>query len=272
MNNHLINLQDVAFLIPVRIDSISRLENLTGVVNYLQSHFSTTIYLCENDQVSRLNDALKTACTYVFQHNNNKLFARTAINNQLIKMSAAPICVLYDADVIIPPAQLLSAIDNIRSAAVHFSLPYDGTFTELDVYSKRLFLRHGDLNLLQGGNSYYNVNTRNSVGGCFVFRKTTYLKCGLENEYIKGWGHDDAERIKRIRKLGYQVHRPDGRLYHLWHERTDNSWFLDDTHELNSYTQYLKVCGMNREQLEKEITGWAWADGLSYHKQQPYAI
>ncbi|MBS0030250.1 galactosyltransferase-related protein [Chitinophaga sp. 22321] len=272
MNNTLTDLQDVAFLIPIRIDSASRLENLAYIVSYLQSYFSTAIYICENDQVSKLSKDITTACNCVFQYNTDKLFARTAINNQLINLSTAPICVLYDADVIIPPEQLLSAINHIRSGTVHFSLPYDGTFTDLDIYSKRLLLRHRNISLLKEGNSYYHINTRNSVGGCFVFRKSTYLKCGLENEHIRGWGHDDAERIKRIRKLGYQVHRADGRLYHLWHERAENSWFLDDTHELNSYTQYLRICGMTKAQLEKEIAGWSWITGLNQLKQQPYVI
>lgn len=253
------NLHDVAFLIPVRIDSNSRWQNLNAIVNYLLSHFSANIYLCENDKIPKTDVAIRKVCNYIFQENNELLFPRTTINNYLIRQASAPIGILYDTDVIIPPGQLLAAIDHIRSGKVHFSLPYDGTFTEVDAYTKRLFLRNGDIGFLQAGDAYYDVNTWNSVGGCFAFRKSTYLECGLENEYIKGWGHDDAERIKRIRKLGHQLYRPDGRLYHLWHERAENSWFLDQHHEMNSYLQYLKVCAMSRPALEKEIAGWEWA-------------
>ena len=50
--------------------------------------------------------------------------------------------------------------------------------------------------------------------GVFYVRSAEYKKCGLENEQIEGWGHDDAERIKRLTKLGYPVSRIHGPLYH----------------------------------------------------------
>ena len=42
-------LTDVTFLIPVRIDSIVRLENLLEVVNYILNFFNTRVFVLEAD-------------------------------------------------------------------------------------------------------------------------------------------------------------------------------------------------------------------------------
>ena len=43
------DLKDVTFMIPVRIDSIIRLENLISVVQYLSRHFDCRIMILEAD-------------------------------------------------------------------------------------------------------------------------------------------------------------------------------------------------------------------------------
>lgn len=43
------DLKDVTFMIPVRIDSIIRLENLISVVQYLFRHFDCRIMVLEAD-------------------------------------------------------------------------------------------------------------------------------------------------------------------------------------------------------------------------------
>lgn len=39
------NLMDIDFLIPIRIDSVERIENLMSNINYLIKHFDTNIYV-----------------------------------------------------------------------------------------------------------------------------------------------------------------------------------------------------------------------------------
>ncbi len=47
IHNNQIDLKDVTFIIPVRIDSIERLENLQLVTNYLLENFQTHILIVE---------------------------------------------------------------------------------------------------------------------------------------------------------------------------------------------------------------------------------
>ena len=50
-----IDLQDVTFIIPVRIDSEDRLENLHVVTRYLVKHFHSHILVIEADDIPRVN-------------------------------------------------------------------------------------------------------------------------------------------------------------------------------------------------------------------------
>ena len=44
------DLTDVTFLIPLRIDSIDRLENLLEVISFIDKHFDTNIHLLESSE------------------------------------------------------------------------------------------------------------------------------------------------------------------------------------------------------------------------------
>ena len=114
------------------------------------------------------------------------------------------------------------------------------------------------IDFLESGKSFYTVDTYNSVGGCFMFDIAEYKKCGMENENIEGWGHDDAERIKRLKKLGYEIFRPEGPLYHLWHPRSQNSYFFDEATAITSFEIYFNTCSIGKIQLQKEISTWHW--------------
>ncbi|MGV8137962.1 MAG: hypothetical protein AB2L20_22355 [Mangrovibacterium sp.] len=44
-----IDLKDVTFLIPIRIDSSQRLENILAVLRFLHSYFHTSVFVLEAD-------------------------------------------------------------------------------------------------------------------------------------------------------------------------------------------------------------------------------
>lgn len=259
-----IALKGVSFLIPVRIDHPDRLYNLDIVTDYLLRYFETSIWIWECDAVPKVPVSIRKreGIHYYFEESNEGLFRRTKINNQLIKSCPAPIGVLYDTDVIIPPARLLESVNQLRRGAVHFALPYDGSFVQVDRYHGRIFARSMDAAFLIDSLPLFMVDTYLSVGGCFVFDKGVYHRCGLENEAIEGWGHDDAERVKRLNKLGMKIYRPDGALFHLWHERGNNSWFYDQERATKSYQTYFELCKSDKIALEKQISQWEWGKDI----------
>ena len=78
----------------------------------------------------------------------------------------------------------------------------------------------------------------------------------MDNENMKAWGYDDDERVTRFRKLGLTVKRVDGTLYHLNHERTQNSTQSNQT--LINRNELQRISRMNTGELIKEIKSWGW--------------
>jgi predicted glycosyltransferase involved in capsule biosynthesis len=250
----------VTFLIPLRIDSYERFLNVQIVISYLTMYFKTNISVIEVDNIKKIPADIIPLVNYKFFKSNESCFFRTRINNKLIKSCNTKIGVLYDCDVILPLSQLINSINKIRQRSHLFALPYDGTFIQIDQYSKYLFMKTMDLDCFDRDWEIYDVDTFNSVGGCFAFNVKEYRKCGLENENIIGWGHDDIERKRRLSILGYDVYRPSGNLYHLFHERKNNSYFFDEEKKFNSYLEYLSICKLNKTQLRDNIKTWSWAN------------
>ena len=100
--------------------------------------------------------------------------------------------------------------------------------------------------------------TSSSVGGAFFVDRDIYLRAGGENEYFYGWGCEDLERVKRMEILGLPVCRAEGPLFHLYHPRKENSWYGSRELELQNRQEFLKVCGMTREELQAYIRTWKW--------------
>ncbi|UCS95061.1 hypothetical protein KZP23_08640 [Echinicola marina] len=253
-----INLKDLSFLIPVRIDHPDRLFNLEVIIAYLRKYFDTSIWIWENDVNQKVPNWIKENTHYRFESSHEGVFRRTRINNKLIKACDTPLAVLYDTDVIILPKQLINSVEMIRQQEARFSLPYDGRFVQVDRYHRKLFAKLLEPAILMESLSAFAVDTYLSVGGCFIFDRAAYRKCGMENEGIAGWGHDDAERVKRLGKLGQRIYRPEGPLFHLWHKRMANSWFYDNNQAVKSSQTYLQTCKADKEELESLIENWEW--------------
>ncbi len=55
-------------------------------------------------------------------------------------------------------------------------------------------------------------------GGVNLFNKEDFLKInGFSNEYW-GWGGEDDDLLKRIKSVGYDIYRRDGKFKSLYHE------------------------------------------------------
>jgi len=255
-------LKDTTFLIPVRIDSSYRIENLEIIIKYLKKYFDTNISVLESDAKPYASDFVKKNSHYTFTTSKDPVFRHSEINNRMIWRCLTPIGIIYDADVIVSPSQLETSISLIRSNKYSFAYPYDGCCMHVDYYNRRLFKEEVEIDFLTTGSSIYEINTHASVGGCFIFNIAAYKKCGLDNENIEGWGHEDAERAKRINKIGYCISRAKGPLYHLYHPRGSNSYFFDEKALAKSYEIYFKTCSLSRDALLNEISTWPWSKSI----------
>jgi predicted glycosyltransferase involved in capsule biosynthesis len=94
---------------------------------------------------------------------------------------------------------------------------------------------HLAINLPQSTSLYY--------GGVNIFNKTDFLKInGFSNEYW-GWGGEDDDLLNRIRSVGFDIYRKDGKFKSLYHEPNGP--------EHENYSNNLSRCrGIYNYQLE----------------------
>ena len=71
----------------------------------------------------------------------------------------------------------------------------------------------------------------------------------MENENFISYGYEDNERPVRFEKLGYNVGRFDGLIYHMEHVRTQNSWFTNP-YITNNKNLYETLKEMSSEELK----------------------
>ncbi|MEO5991058.1 MAG: galactosyltransferase-related protein [Ferruginibacter sp.] len=259
LDKNRIHLTDVTFLIPVRIDSESRLKNLNVIIQYLDKYFDTRIIIIESAIKPQIDSkSLPLNCSYIFEKDGNNLLHRTKINNKLICRAETKIIVLYDADVIIPVNQILEATALLRRNVADMVYPYDGTFVKIDSLCKEMFLKIIDDKLLKLNQNKFIIGTKRSFGGAVFINRRNYVNAGMENENFESWGPEDAERRKRMQILGYKIKRIDGLLFHLPHERFLNSFYKDNDCRIAYMEEYIKVCSMEKRQLQSYINTWAW--------------
>lgn len=207
-------LHDVTFIIPVSFDHQDRIDNLTLVKDYLNAHFYTNILTGEIN-------TNQMGCDMQFYYGGK--FHRTKALNELTKAAKTRYVVNLDADVIVPPFQILEMVNRLRNGA-DICYPYDGTFAGVD---RRYFPQvKADLNLsaLRGDKwRGFGLAAFASVGGVVGYNKEAFLNAGGENEKFVSYCPEDAERFWRFNLLDLKVLRVTGALYHLDHYRGVNS-------------------------------------------------
>lgn len=251
--NKRIDLSDVTFMIPVHYDHNDRMQNLSLNVCMLMQCFNTNIIIGEqgSDKFGIFNNWAQ------YIKFNDQTFHRTKMLNIMARESKTSIIVNYDADVFLPPMQVLKSIFDLKKNDVVY--PYDGRFarvsrkefrnleTFLDVgcvaHTEWPGTRQGDLP---------------SVGGCVFFNKKAYFEGGGENEKFVSYGPEDTERMERFSKAGFKVSRVKGIIYHLDHFRGPNSLTMHKYFKANE-NEFNRIKAMNKEEI------------INYIKQMQYA-
>lgn len=251
-----IDLSDVTFTIPVKVESEQRLRNLETVINYLLKYFETSILVGEESKIFKL-EHLKSKVKVIHYPVEYDWVHRTKILNALAKESKTPIISNYDTDVLFPVEQYVNAVNLIRSEDYDLVYPYAGPFLNMpENFCKEV---QQNLSLNSVDPKACNCLHPSSVGGAVFWDRGAFFKCGMENEYFKSWGYEDNERLNRSQKLGYRVKRVAGNLFHLDHFRGKDSGFSNPFADQNK-AEYIKVANMDKEHLKNYILTWPWTD------------
>ena len=230
------DLRDLSVLIPVRIDSLVRLENILAVVKYLDKYYQTNIYVLEADRFNNgiLQRQLSPSVQYKFVKDCDPVFYRTKYINQMTENVKTDYLAVWDADIVFPPNQIHETMDKLRFGKCAFCYPYKGEFLDTSKLIREQFLETVDIRLLEELKDLmlapYGPNMR---GGVFFANTKKYCKNGMENLKFYGWGPEDWERYERWMNLGERIGYIKGCLFHLSHPRDMNG-----THNSNQQKMY----------------------------------
>ena len=263
----MIDLSNATFIIPIRIESQDRLRNVITTIAFLLENFDTNIIIKEVDSSSIFQkDALpilkdildvEVNITHIFEKNNQPLFHRQKVLNEMIAMCKTDIVVNYDCDVLLPIDSYRKAYDSILENICDIVYPYgQGMYQQQVKATDEIvshFLQTKDFDYLE---KHSNLHT-SDFGWVQFFNRQVYIDGGMENENFKSYAPEDKERFYRFTTLGYNVGRIDDVVYHLEHTRGHNSWisnpYMDSNMEEGKMLQT-----MNKEQL------------LEYYSKQSY--
>lgn len=252
------NILDTTFIIPVRIDSIDRLENLLFSTNYILRTFRSNIIVCEADERNThlLERLLNPEVNYLFYEDPDSVFFRTKYINTVVRSVKTPYVAIWDADAIVKADQILAAITRLREDYTDFIYPYKGLMLNVPSCVKNIFFKDPQIATLEKFASGFRQMYGDAVGGGFMANKQKYMESGMENESFYGWGMEDGERLLRWQKLNYRIEQIEGILFHLDHSRGENSQFQSKEHQIETMRKRARVVNMSEESLRKEISTW----------------
>lgn len=245
-------------VIPVRCESERRRRNLALVVRYLLRWFDVRIAVAEEGtrDIPELLRGLNVA--YFPYERGGELLHRTRLLNLLVRAASTRLVAIYDADVLLPPAQMIEAVRMLRHGGYHGVFPYDGRFLDVPEELHEGVARALSVDGLDAG-SLPCIHPR-SVGGAVLFRRAAYIEGGMENERFVSWGPEDLERCHRFQQLGYRLGRTEGPLFHLAHPRTPNSG-RDNPRYADNKREWKRISAMSHDALRREVASWPWVRG-----------
>jgi predicted glycosyltransferase involved in capsule biosynthesis len=251
-----IDLEDVSFLIPVRIDSKERFENINWIIEFIWKYFNTTIIVLEADETERFHNSLVSRKIFVKDH--DRVFHRTKYINKMIRESTTDLIAVWDTDVFADYKQILKAVTILRQEKIEIVFPFDGRFFRVPQVIRTIYKETKDFNILvKNQEKFLLYYWHHFVGGAFIVNRKAYIESGMENENFYGWGPEDEERVKRREILGFKLKRVQGPMFHLEHPR-NNSWFASKELEIQNRNELIKVCRMDKRTLLLYISSFKW--------------
>jgi GT2 family glycosyltransferase len=247
-------LDDVTIMIPYNIDTKDRTTNLKLLLEYLNKNYETNILVAEqNTECEMLKTFVENGFCKRLSVNtgDEKLNYKTKLMNELVKASGTSIVIQWDVDCYISPEKVLKGVELIRKNKEQFILPFDGKCYNVRKNNFEAFfnseLDHNKMDL-------YSTT---SCGGVFIFNKKSLIEIGMYNEKLKGWSYDDDFLRILILKLGYKIERLTGSIYHLEHDRNENSSSRNPYYNVNQEL-VVKLSKQTKEELLSEIKTWDW--------------
>lgn len=255
----MIDVKDMTFTLPIRIDTQERKRNLVTTIKYLNKHFDTVIRVYEESEVAEVGPLIVEhglKCIYKFIPTSSPFMCRTKLLNLMARDSTTPYIANYDVDVLLKPSQIMTAMSALRQNDIKMIYPYNGQFIDLFGHTLNNVIENLTIEQLQP--IHGNLLHPNSLGGAVFWNKNTFFDIGLENENFVSWGYEDNERFVRASKLGVKIARAEGCLFHMHHPPSANSANMSHQPYFENQREFEKISRMSPEQLRVYVESWSW--------------
>ena len=257
---------DLTFLIPTRIETEDRLRNIISSVSYLLRHVPAKVIVKESSgrdtfrfrALPEIKKHVNTEnLTYLFEENNDPLFCKSKVLNDLIVAADTKVVANYDADCILPISSYHQAYGAINDGQADVVYPYGcGIYQWKADYNMQIydqFVNQLDTSVLDRNKTLSN----STIGWTQFINRQKYIDCYMMNENFVSWGCEDDEFYFRMSTMGLRIARIDNYVYHLEHGRTHNSWFTNPNFH-NNFHLWNTIKTFDRDQL------------VDYYKDQEY--
>jgi cellulose synthase/poly-beta-1,6-N-acetylglucosamine synthase-like glycosyltransferase len=253
VTNERILLDDVSFIIPVRVDTADRLANVKALCRQLVTTYSAKIVIgCEApDSLQALLPA-EVEIIHI-DGNPDHPFHMTRVVNEIARQVTTPIRVHLDTDSLLPPAQLLEAVRILRAKEADMVFPFSFAIGVPQIERNKFSAGYLQLDLVDTPRLMVGVPT----GLCQVWDAESFTRAGTENEFMIGWAPEDTERVIRLKKLGMRTQRVNGPIFHMDHETVAGRDVRSEFHEV-SQTEMERIEAMTTEELVADIASWPW--------------
>ncbi len=233
----------------------------------MQKYTETKINVIEQDVSPKVPKELALKVQYTFLHSNDSLFYKTLCINDSFQFTDTPYIAIYDADVLLKLNQLELTMEKLRNEKYHVVYPYDGKFLDVPEHLipniiNSLSVDHIDDSTCTIGLGMPEVSSdRQSFGGVVFFERTAFIKGGMANQNLISYGPEDVEFYVRFKKLGYNIIRIPGPVYHLHHSRGINSM---ETHSFvqRNHSMFKKIMELDDSTLKLFVSTWPWIRGV----------
>jgi hypothetical protein len=257
-------LDDVSFIIPVRIDTADRLANVKALCRQLTNTYTCKVLIgCEDPD--SLRSVLPSEVEVIrVVGNPDHPFHMNRVTNEVAKCATTPIRVHLDTDSLIPPEQLLEAVRIIRDGEADLVFPF--SFAIGVPQGERTSFSTGQLNIERIENPRPMVGV--PTGLSQIWNGDSFAQAGTENEFMIGWAPEDAERVIRIQKLGMRISRVVGPIFHMDHENVAGRDAQSEFHEV-SQTELERIDNLSHEELVADIASWPWLNRETFQTPEP---
>lgn len=243
--------EQITLVVPCKLDSNDRIENLSAHLEYVKSITDNPIILIESDVEPKVYEKVKGLrhVRYMFvQTNHENFWSRSLPINQGVAWASTPLVAPWDVDVIIEPGQVEYTARQILEDNADFGVP----FTKVLYCHHSVFEDVRDNRLDYGSLVHrylYTLAGREHFGCANIFKREVFRHIRGMSEKFFGWGGEDSELGARVAGLGFRVFRHGGFAWHIDHMKGPLSGCGDEALFDANREEVFKIEAMSPDEL-----------------------